>query len=163
VLGALGAPNLAVGSLGAMENPLLVPSLLARAKGAPVLELPTAIIEGSGGRQVDTRALNALRLSHFPGIEGKLVRVIVLNGNGQPGVGAEISTLLAPSGYRVVSSQNTETFDASETQVIAATTEFLAAADEVRGLMGLGKVYVGPQPTGIADITIVVGKDYSQG
>jgi hypothetical protein len=76
-----------------------------------VLELPTAIIEGSGGRQVDTRTLDALRLSRFPGIGGKLVQ----------------------------------------------------AAEQVRGLLRLGKVYVGPQPTGIADITLVVGKDYSQG
>jgi hypothetical protein len=37
------------------------------------------------------------------------------------------------------------------------------SAEEVRGLLRLGKVYVGPQPTGIADITLVVGKDYSQG
>jgi hypothetical protein len=91
-----------------------------------------------------------------------LIRVIVLNGNGQPGNGSEISTLLAPSGYRVVSSQNLGSFDAEETQVIAATTELLGKANDVRGLLGLGRVYVGSQPTGIADITIVVGKDYSQ-
>ncbi len=71
--------------------------------------------------------------------------------------------MLAPSGYRVVSSQNPETFDTSETQVVAAMTEFLTEAEQVRGPLGLGKVYVGPQPTGIADITIVMGKDYSRG
>jgi LytR cell envelope-related transcriptional attenuator/LytR_cpsA_psr family len=163
VLGAVGAPNLAVAPLGTTDDPVLVPSLLSLAKGAAVLELPTAVIEGSGGRRVDSKALKALRFSRFPGIGGRLVRVVVLNGNGQPGVGAEIATLLAPSGYRVVSSQNTETFDSEETQVIASTTEFLEAASQVLGLIGVGKVYVGPQPTGIADITIVVGKDYSQG
>jgi hypothetical protein len=162
VLRAAGSPNLAAAPLGTTDDPVLVPSLLVRAKGAPVLEMPTAVVQGSEGRQVDRKALKALRLSRFPGIGGKLIRVVVLNGNGQPGVGAEISTLLAPSGYHVVSSQNTETFDTKETQVIAATTAFLASAGDVRGLMGLGKVYVGAQPTGIADITIVVGKDYSQ-
>jgi hypothetical protein len=32
-------------------------------------------------------------------------------------------------------------------------------AEAVRALSGVGKVYVGPQPTGIADITIVAGRD----
>jgi LytR cell envelope-related transcriptional attenuator len=145
-----------------MDDPSVVPSLVARARGAPVLELPTAIIESSGGRQVDTKALRTLRLTRFPGIGGKLIRVVVLNGNGRPAIGSEISTLLAPHGYRVVSSQNLEPFDTDETKVVAATAKFLGAAAEVRGLMSAGKVYVGPQPTGIADITIVVGKDYSQ-
>jgi hypothetical protein len=49
-----------------------------------------------------------------------------------------------------------------KTQVIAATTDLLPEAEEVRRLLGLGKVYVGPQPTRIADITIVMGKDYSR-
>ena len=160
VLGAAGAPNLAAAPLGTTDDLVLVPSLLSRAKGAPVIELPTAIIEGSGGRQVDRRALKALRFSRFAGIGGKLIRVVVLNGNGQPGVGADLSSLLAPSGYRVVTSQNAETFDTKETQVIAARTDLLTAAGEVRGLLGLGKVYVGAQPTGIVDITIVVGEDY---
>jgi hypothetical protein len=49
-----------------------------------------------------------------------------------------------------------------KTQVIAATIDLLPEAEEVRRLLGLGKVYVGPQPTRIADITIVMGKDYSR-
>jgi LytR cell envelope-related transcriptional attenuator/LytR_cpsA_psr family len=162
VLGSVGGPNFAQLSLGTTDDPAMVSSLLVRARGAAVLELPTAPIEGSEGIQVDRRALNDMRLSRFPGIGGKLVRVIVLNGNGKPGIGDAISTLLAPAGYRVVASQNMSSFDTPVTQVIAATTDFLGQANKVHDLLGVGKVYVGPQPTGIADITIVVGKDYAE-
>jgi hypothetical protein len=160
VLAVLDDPGVANWPFGATDDAGVVPSLLARAKGAPVVELPTSPLQ-DGGQQVDRRGLRSLRLTRFPGIGGKLVRVVVLNGNGQPGLGAEVSTLLAPAGFRVVSSQNLEKFDTQETQVIAATSELLPQAEEVRRLLGLGKVYVGPQPTGIADITIVMGKDYS--
>jgi hypothetical protein len=153
--------NLAAGPIGLTDDPALVRSLLALAKGAPVVELPTIPVDG-GGLQVDVRGLERLRLSRFPGIGGRLVRVVVLNGNGQPGIGAQVSSLLAPAGYRVVTSQNLTAFDTEQTRIIASTTDLLANADEVRGLLGIGMVYVGPQSTGIADITIVVGKDYSQ-
>jgi hypothetical protein len=36
-------------------------------------------------------------------------------------------------------------------------------AERARAIIGVGKVYVGVQPTGIADVTIVVGKDFEEG
>src|SRR5204862_44787 len=94
------------------------PAVAVAGPGATVVELPTTPADG-GGLQVDTRGLKSLRLLRFPDIGGRLVRVVVLNGNGRPGIGAQLSTRLAPVGYRVVASQNLSTFDTEESQVIA--------------------------------------------
>ena len=45
-------------------------------------------------------------------------------------------------------------------QVVAGDESFIPEADQVVATLGVGKVYVGVQPTGIADVTIIVGKDF---
>ena len=45
--------------------------------------------------------------------------------------------------------------------LLSPLIRFLGRAQDVQRLMGAGNVYVGSQPTGIADITIVVGKDFT--
>ena len=45
-------------------------------------------------------------------------------------------------------------------QIAASGEAFMAKAQQVQALLGAGMVYVDSQPTGIADITIVVGKDF---
>jgi hypothetical protein len=67
---------------------------------------------------------------------------------------------VAPYGYRVVDSQNAGSFDMKETQIVAANGTFMRWAREAQQLLGTGKVYLDARPTGIADLTIVVGKDY---
>ncbi|HEX9235829.1 MAG TPA: LCP family protein [Actinomycetota bacterium] len=137
-------------------------ALLVRAHGALVLEVPTAPAEDGNGLQVDPKGVAAMVRRHF-GPARPLVRVIVLNGNGGTGFGAQIAAKIAPAGFRVVAAQNASTFDVVATEIVAAKDSLLPAAEQVRSLIGLGTVYVGPQPTGIADITIVVGKDFTGG
>jgi hypothetical protein len=133
--------------------------LMARATGALVTELPT--VPGEDGRLLpDVRAIEGMVLNSFPESGGELVRVVVLNGNGQAGQGIDIGTILAPHGFRVVAAQNAASFRVQVTAIIASSDAFLSKAEEVRSLLRLGRVYVGPQPTGVADITIVAGKDF---
>jgi hypothetical protein len=134
--------------------------LLARAGGAVVNELPT-VPGDDGSVLVDTRAVADMVRRSFPAPTEDLIRVVVFNGNGRAGLGLEIGTILAPAGYRVVAAQNASTFDVAETEIVAATEGLLVRAQEVRTLLGVGKVYVGPQPTGIGDIVIVAGKDFT--
>ena len=75
-------------------------------------------------------------------------------------MGAAISAILAPHGYRVVAAQDDAYHDEPLTQVVACNEAFLPQAQQVMALLKAGNVYVGAQPTGIADITIVVGKDF---
>jgi hypothetical protein len=49
------------------------------------------------------------------------------------------------------------------TQVVASDDSFLSKASQVQAILGVGSVYVGPESSGVADITIVVGKDFKAG
>ena len=77
-------------------------------------------------------------------------------------MGALIASRLATLGYRVVSAQNAASFKTVSTQVVAGDESFIPEADQVVATLGVGKVYAGVQATGIADITIVVGKDFGR-
>jgi hypothetical protein len=87
-------------------------------------------------------------------------RAEVLNGNGEPGVGASIGALLIPAGFRIVLSENADTFDHQTTQIIADGPENEQAAEDARDAIGVGKVIVSQIPSGAADVTVIVGQDF---
>jgi len=147
--------------LGQSDDVALAANLLASMHGELISELPTA--PDDGATQPDSKAIGLMMQRSFAPSPQPLIRVVVLNGNGRPGMGAIVASLIAPSGYRVVAAQNADNFKAAVTQVVAADSSLLPQAQEMVTLLGVGKVYVGGQPTGIADITIVVGKDFKAG
>jgi hypothetical protein len=75
-------------------------------------------------------------------------------------VGEDVGADLIPAGFRIVLSENADTFDHQTTQIIAAGSENEPAAQDARDALGLGKVIVSQVASGLADVTIVVGKDY---
>lgn len=160
LLSAPVRPGAWTGTLGASNGGTGVGRILQAANGAPVTELPTA--QEALGLVPDPTALASLQ-ARLGRAVGGLVRVVVENGNGAPGLGDGLQRLLAPHGFRVVASENLGRFDRTRTLIIAANDSFVPWANEVRALMGVGKVYVGRQATGIADVTVVVGKDYPAG
>jgi hypothetical protein len=150
--GAFGA------GLGKSDDAPVVSRVLAGAHGARVLELPTAPAVG-GGVAADAKAVAALLRSRFAAAP-PLIRIVVLNGNGRPGMGIRVASLLSPHGYRVIASQNARSFSAKVTKVVASESAFLGQAERVKDLLGVGKVYVGIIPSGSADVTILVGRDF---
>jgi hypothetical protein len=146
---------------GRSDDGTIVAGLLAAAHGATVVDLPTAT--EFGVLKVDAEGMSAMLASSFTTSVGGLVRVVVQNGNGLPGMGERIGVLLAPYGYRVVGSQNAGTFDEVQTKIVAAADAYVPWAHEAQRLMRAGKVYLDQQPSGIADITIIVGKDFGTG
>jgi hypothetical protein len=89
-------------------------------------------------------------------------RVEILNGNGTPGIGQQVSDLLIPKGFRVVLNQNARSFDYDVTQIVvySGSDQALATAEEVKRVLGVGEVVVSRQQQGIVDLTIVIGKDF---
>ena len=88
------------------------------------------------------------------------VRLVLLNGNGIPGIGAEVARILVPEGFRVVESGNAKSFDMPQTLIISASEEDLPQARKARLLLGVGKLLLGEHPTGLGDVTIVIGEDF---
>jgi hypothetical protein len=145
-------------ALGPADQAAPVAAVFASARGAQVLEMPTTAAVG-GGLQPNQDGLPALLTSSFGSTLGPLIRIVVVNGSGRPGVGAYVSAKLASAGFWVVSAQNATRFNVRLTKIVAANNDLIARAEEVAKLLGVGKTYVSGEPTGAADITILAGRD----
>ena len=91
------------------------------------------------------------------------LRVRVLNGVGDPGVANAIAKTLTDNGYNVIDVKNADNFNYAETQLIiySGKTKNLVKVGRVQALLGVGKVVVNNLPQDVADLTIVIGKDYA--
>lgn len=96
----------------------------------------------------------------FGGPADAAIPVIVLNGNGVPGIGELVAERILPAGFRVAISENAATFDHRETLVVVGSSDDVALAERVRDLLGVGSVSVSVG-SGIAPVTVVIGKDFT--
>ena len=141
-----------------VDDPAAVQRALAPADPL-VSTLPTAKVLG-GLAVVDDLAAAELSARVF-GVEPVVpVPVVVLNGSGEPGVGAAVAEHLIRAGFRVVLSGNAADFNHRETLVVASSPEDRDAAEGAQAALGVGTVSVSGAPTGVGDVTIVVGKDF---
>ena len=145
------------GTVGESDDPVVVSRLLAASTGATVLEMPTEPASG-GGIEADRNALSRM-LPRFGQSLGSLVRIVVVNGSGAPGLGTVIDGRLAPYGFSVVTSENASRFDVKRSTVVASGQGNLKAAEVAAKILGVKSVKVSDQPTSLEDVTIIVGKD----
>jgi hypothetical protein len=132
-------------------------ALLEAARGAHVLDVPTKDVAGTA-TVVDQPAFDSLvakTLGTTPPVP-----VIVQNGSGRPGIGQAVARRILPAGFRVVISENAPTFGVAVTTVTANGRNHVAQARRVRRDLGVGRVRLSRVPSGIGDITVVVGKDF---
>lgn len=88
------------------------------------------------------------------------VVVEVLNGNGGVGVTQPVARRLVEAGYHVIRTDNADRDDYGVTQIIAQGRDRQQYAVAARELLGLGEVVLElRQPSGIFDLTIIVGND----
>jgi len=132
---------------------------LAAAAGTDVVTFPVESI-GSGLAAPMAEQVEGLVADRFVSSAETDARLVVLNGNGSLGVGEQVARLLVPAGFELVSSLNAPTFDEEETKIVAADEGFLDEAELARELLGVGQVVLGEQPTGVADVTVLVGQDF---
>ncbi len=133
-------------------------SIWAAATGASVEIAPTEVLAGTVTVPLQPE-LDDLVGSLF-GTDSP-VPALVQNGSGTPGVGEEVATLIIPEGFRIVLSTNAESFDHELTEVVALGDEHRRDARRVHGALGVGVIHVTQVPSGLADVTIVVGKDFA--
>jgi LytR cell envelope-related transcriptional attenuator len=150
--------RLAEEDLAASDGFAGVHRVLRRARGAAVAMFPTTSVAGSVTvpRQPD---LDRAVVERF-GVASP-VPVIVQNGAGTPGLGEGVAAAVLPLGFRVVLSQNADVFGYERTRIIANSDDALADARRIRRALGVGRVGVSQVPSGLGDITIIVGEDFT--
>ena len=88
------------------------------------------------------------------------VRAFVQNGSGVPGIGEAVARDLLPQGFRIVLTGNAESFNQDTTLITAIGSDRLDDANRAKNALGVGAVRVSQVPSGLADVTIVVGRDF---
>jgi hypothetical protein len=145
--------------------PARLTSILDRAASAGAEVVPLPVLDLGGGLyRPDVDAVERLVAEGFE--DGRTleqeVLLVVLNGVGVPGIGEGVAEILVPEGFRLVASSNANTFGLEETRIIASSQDDLGAARRARDLLGVGQVQVGNQSAGLADVTVVVGRDFGR-
>jgi hypothetical protein len=120
----------------------------------PVVQAATGIFVS------EPEAIRQAIVDAFGGPDREVVRVIVLNGSGLPGVGELVAERIVPGGFRIVVSENAANFDHAETLVVVGSADDVVLGERVRDLLGTGSVNVSVS-SGIAPVTVVVGKDFT--
>jgi hypothetical protein len=132
--------------------------VLKGARGAAIAAFPTLSVAGSV--TVPMQPDLDRQVSRLFGVRSP-VPVIVENGVGSPGLGQEVAAVLLPLGFRVVLSQNADLFGYERTRVVANSDQAIADARRIKKALGVGRVRVSQVPSGIGDITIIVGEDFA--
>ena len=94
---------------------------------------------------------------------GSRAKVELRNGVGTPELGQRAATLLVPAGLRIEVTGNAPRFNYRSTKIVIYSDDAagLALGQEIRNLLGVGTVEVGTRAQGIVDVTVVLGKDFS--
>jgi len=86
-------------------------------------------------------------------------RLVIYNGAGVPGIAGVASQQLIKQGFRVVTTGNADRFNYAQTRIIVqhgSPTDGQAVADVLK----VGKISQQPSDQEIADIIVIIGKDY---
>ncbi len=142
------------------DSPTAVAELLNAARGATVELLPTEEVTG-GLLRTEPETIRAVVTAAFGVPDREVVPVITLNGSGEPGIGERAAERIIPGGFRIVISENASSFDHETTIIVVGVEEDRPLGERVRDLLGVGEVQVAGPASGLADVTIVIGKDFS--
>jgi hypothetical protein len=89
----------------------------------------------------------------------QVTRVILYNGVGTPGIAGDAAEELIRAGLRVVDTKNADNFKYAQTLVIVQRGE-ISQGTEIAKLLRVGQVKSQPADQNIADVIVIVGKDY---
>jgi hypothetical protein len=95
------------------------------------------------------------------GPEHRVIRVQVLNGSGEGGLGTKVASFLREGGFSVVEVKNADRSDYFGTMVVARR-EDVAAANAVARYLGSPPVIRQAWSSDLAEVTLVIGSDRSR-
>ncbi|MEX2419749.1 MAG: LCP family protein [Acidimicrobiia bacterium] len=123
-------------------------------------------VAGSGLAPVSGRAdaFVAERIGHLLLRPEGRPRIEILNGNGRIGTTRVVADVLIRHGFRLVRTDNADSFEYAGTLVIAQGGEHQATAREIVELLGRGSLFLEVRaPSGVVDVSIIVGDDIPSG
>lgn len=91
----------------------------------------------------------------------RLIRVQVLNGSGEAGIGTRIATYLREGGYRVVEVRNADRSDYFASFVVSRRRD-LSMAREVAHYLGEPPLIQQAWDSELADVSVLIGSDRSR-
>lgn len=94
------------------------------------------------------------------GAEENIIRVIVYNGAGVPGIAGDAAQELIRNGMRVVDTKNADRFDYAQSLIVVQDGD-LENGQKVRDVLGVGTVVDQPSEQDVADIIVIIGSDYT--
>jgi hypothetical protein len=86
-------------------------------------------------------------------------RVILYNGVGTPGLAGQAAQELIRAGFRVVDTKNADKFGYEQTLIVVQRGP-VSAGERAAKVLGAGKVANKPADNSVADMVIIIGKDY---
>ena len=137
--------------------------MAARAKGPPggLLIWTLAILVGALVLSWAYTALWPRRDPVVTGLGGRLIRVQVLNGSREGGVGSRVATYLREGGFQVVEVGNADRSDYPASMVVARRADPTAARVVARYL-GNPPIIRQAWTSDAAEVTVVIGSDRSR-
>jgi hypothetical protein len=91
----------------------------------------------------------------------RVIRVQVLNGSGEGGIGSRVASFLRQGGFQVVEVRNADRLDYFATMVVARRAD-PASARAVARFLGGPPVIRQAWNSDVADVTVVLGSDRSR-
>lgn len=91
----------------------------------------------------------------------RIVRVQVLNGSGEAGVGQKVASFLREGGYQVVDVRNADRSDYFASMVVARRAD-LSSAREVAHYLGGPPLIRQAWESELADVSVLIGSDRSR-
>jgi hypothetical protein len=95
------------------------------------------------------------------GAADRVIRVQVLNGSGEGGIGSRVATALREGGFHVVEVKNAERSDYFPTMVVARRAD-LAPAQAIARYIGGPPIIQQAWSSDLAEVTVVIGRDRSK-
>ncbi|MBI5232508.1 MAG: LytR C-terminal domain-containing protein [Coriobacteriales bacterium] len=86
-------------------------------------------------------------------------RAIVYNGAGVPGIAGVAAQKLIRAGYRVVDTKNADRFNYKTTRIVVQRGD-KTVGEKAKEVLGTGDVIVQPADQDVADIIVIIGKDF---
>lgn len=88
------------------------------------------------------------------------LKILILNGSGEPAVAAEAASILIDYGYGIVAVKNAESFDYATTKIelYSASRE---DGEKIKKILKTGEISETSSENNVIDAAIIVGKDFS--